>query len=150
MVQTIQARDISLYELEEKFGLQWVTNADFFTEWTMELLRSLTISDLEPFLADPSQLNTQPADFQLAVASYSQTPRPLLSDCDTDAEQLANLAQSRWDWIRLAVAQNPSTPEETLLVLAEDKVFKIRLAVAKNSVTSAEVLAVLAESDEEW
>ncbi len=34
MVQTIQARDISLYELEEKFGLQLVTNADFFPEWT--------------------------------------------------------------------------------------------------------------------
>ncbi|MEH2239790.1 hypothetical protein [Nostoc sp.] len=267
----------------------------------MELLRSLTISDLEPFLAEPTQLNTQPVALQLAVASYSQTPRPLLEvlvnspyapvaeaaqlhinwageisedgqnaveevlksrylgqndklavellkiapvphfflsewvpsqyliqalsnpylppryhlkllerlaqepsleprlqvaespeaplaileslagdlelairlavqynpscppelvrlvqgqyaiacDCDTDAEQLANLAQSRWDSIRLAVAQNPSTSEETLLVLAEDKVFKIRLAVAKNSVTSAQVLAVLAESDEE-
>jgi len=37
MVQTIQARDISLYELEEKFGLQLVTNADFFTEWTENL-----------------------------------------------------------------------------------------------------------------
>ncbi|MDZ7959392.1 MAG: type I restriction endonuclease subunit R [Aulosira sp. DedQUE10] len=37
MVQTIQARDISLYELEEKFGLQLVTNAAFFTEWTKDL-----------------------------------------------------------------------------------------------------------------
>jgi hypothetical protein len=37
MVQTIQARDISLYELEEQFGLQLVTNADFFTEWTNDL-----------------------------------------------------------------------------------------------------------------
>lgn len=268
---------------------------------TMELLRSLTISDLEPFLADPTQLNTQSIALQLAVASYSQTPRPLLEvlvnsphaivaeaaqlhinwageisedgqnaveevlksryigqndklavellkiapvlpcflsewvpnryliqalsnpylplryhlqllerlakepsleprlqvaedpqtplalleslagdlelairlsvsynpscppelvrlvqgqheiarDCDTDAEQLANLAQSRWDCIRLAVAKNPSTSQETLLALAADKVFKIRLAVAKNSVTSAQVLAVLAESDQE-
>jgi hypothetical protein len=267
----------------------------------MELLRSLTISDLEPFISDPTQLNTQPVALQLAVASYTQTPRPLLSvlvnsphvpvaeaaqlhinwagelsedgqnaveevlksrylgqndklavellkiapvppfylsewvpsqyliqalsnpylppryylkllerlakeptleprlqvaespeaplaileslagdlelairlavqhnpscppelvrlvqgqheiasDCDTDTEQLANLAQSPWDWIRLAVAQNPSTSEETLLALAEDKVLKIRFAVAKNSVTSAQVLAVLAASDEE-
>jgi len=38
MVQTIQSWDISLYELEEKFGLQLVTNADFFTEWTNDLL----------------------------------------------------------------------------------------------------------------
>ncbi|MBR8834331.1 MAG: type I restriction endonuclease subunit R [Stigonema ocellatum SAG 48.90 = DSM 106950] len=37
MVQTIQARDISLYELEEKFGLELVTNSDFFTEWTENL-----------------------------------------------------------------------------------------------------------------
>ncbi|MEC4816958.1 MAG: type I restriction endonuclease subunit R [Scytonema sp. PMC 1069.18] len=36
MVQ-IQARDISLYELEEKFGLQLVTAADFFPEWTDNL-----------------------------------------------------------------------------------------------------------------
>jgi hypothetical protein len=40
MVQ-IQARDISLYELEEKFGLQLVTATDFFTEWT-DSLPSLT------------------------------------------------------------------------------------------------------------
>ncbi len=38
MVQTIQARDISLYELEEKFGLQLVTNAEFFTEWTNDFI----------------------------------------------------------------------------------------------------------------
>jgi hypothetical protein len=44
MVQTIQARDISLYELEEKFGLQLVTNADFFTELTDNL--SLLIEEL--------------------------------------------------------------------------------------------------------
>jgi predicted type IV restriction endonuclease len=37
MVQTIQARDISLYELEDKFGLQLVTNSDFFPEWIKDL-----------------------------------------------------------------------------------------------------------------
>ncbi|MFN6517748.1 MAG: type I restriction endonuclease [Nostoc sp. CreGUA01] len=40
-MQTIQARDISLYELEEKFGLQLLKNDDFFTEST-ENLPSLT------------------------------------------------------------------------------------------------------------
>jgi hypothetical protein len=34
MVQTIPARDISLYELEEKFGLQLATDTNFFTEQT--------------------------------------------------------------------------------------------------------------------
>ncbi len=37
MLQTIPARNISLYELEENFGLQLVTDADFFTEWTNDL-----------------------------------------------------------------------------------------------------------------
>ncbi|MEM9924558.1 MAG: type I restriction endonuclease [Cyanobacteria bacterium P01_D01_bin.50] len=36
-METIQARDISLYELEEKFGLQLSTETDFFTEWTNNL-----------------------------------------------------------------------------------------------------------------
>ncbi len=41
MVQIIQARDTSIYELEEKFGLQLSTDTDFFTEWT-DNLPSLT------------------------------------------------------------------------------------------------------------
>jgi hypothetical protein len=41
MVQTIQARDISLYDLEEKFGLELITDAKFFTEW-IENLPTLT------------------------------------------------------------------------------------------------------------
>jgi len=36
MVQTIQARDITLYELEE-IGLQLVQDANFFTEWQENL-----------------------------------------------------------------------------------------------------------------
>ncbi|MHC5615267.1 MAG: type I restriction endonuclease [Nostoc sp.] len=41
MVQIIPARDISLYELEEKFGLQLATDTNLFTEWT-ENLATLT------------------------------------------------------------------------------------------------------------
>jgi hypothetical protein len=67
------------------------------------------------------------------------------SNWDTDTQHLDSLSNSNWDWIRLAVAQNPSTSEETLFKLAGDKVFKIQLAVAKNPVTSANVLAVLAQ-----
>lgn len=49
MVQTIQARDISLYELEENFGLELVTNNDFFNEWTekLPLLTDIEKSSLE-------------------------------------------------------------------------------------------------------
>ena len=38
MVKTIQARDISLYELKEKFGLQVIKDREFVTEWTDNLL----------------------------------------------------------------------------------------------------------------
>jgi Leucine rich repeat variant len=69
-------------------------------------------------------------------------------DWSTDAEQLTNLGRSRWDWIRLAVAQNPSASAETLMELANDRVFKIQLAVAKNSGTPSSVLTVLAERPE--
>ncbi|MBW4686225.1 MAG: type I restriction endonuclease subunit R [Komarekiella atlantica HA4396-MV6] len=44
MVQIISARDISLYELEEKFGLQLTTDTNFFTEW-IENLSILTDSE---------------------------------------------------------------------------------------------------------
>lgn len=37
MVQTIQARDISLYELEEKFALNLTEDQQFFPEWTDNL-----------------------------------------------------------------------------------------------------------------
>ncbi|MEH2024822.1 type I restriction endonuclease subunit R [Nostoc sp.] len=46
MVQTIPARDISLYELEEKFGLQLATDTNFFPECT-EDLPTLTDSEQE-------------------------------------------------------------------------------------------------------
>ncbi len=47
MVQTIQARDISLYELEEKFALQLTQDAHFFAEWTDNL----------PLLTEPDKLS---------------------------------------------------------------------------------------------
>jgi hypothetical protein len=33
MVQTIQAKDITLYQLESIFGLQFVDDDKFFREW---------------------------------------------------------------------------------------------------------------------
>ena len=41
MIETVQAKDISLEELQEYFGLKRTTNPDFFTEW-IESLPSLT------------------------------------------------------------------------------------------------------------
>lgn len=49
MVQTIQARDISLYDLEEKFGLELITDAEFFIEWVENL----------PLLTDKEKLSLE-------------------------------------------------------------------------------------------
>lgn len=40
------------------------------------------------------------------------------SNWNADTEQLMMLGQSRWAWIRLAIAQNPQAPQETLMQLA--------------------------------
>ncbi len=95
---------------------------------------------------------------RLAVKFNPSSPPPLIelveghyavaSDWNTDSEQLAMLGQSRWAWVRLAVAQNPSATAETLRQLAGDAVNKIQLAVAKNPETPADVLAVLAEDQD--
>ncbi|MGK7923525.1 MAG: hypothetical protein AB4080_26360 [Trichodesmium sp.] len=123
--------------------------------------------DLEPRLQVAESLETPvpvlemlAGDLELpirtAVKSNSNTPPELIElvegqltvakDWNTDPEQLANLGESRWPLIRLAVAQNPATSGETLMQLAGDEVFKIRFAVAKNPETPANVLAVLAEN----
>ncbi|MBD2206119.1 hypothetical protein H6G33_28340 [Calothrix sp. FACHB-1219] len=81
-----------------------------------------------------------PSLIELVEGQYT-----VASDWNTDAEQLAMLAQSRWAWIRLAVAQNPCATAETFMQLAGDRVYKIQLAVAKNPETPADVLAVLAQ-----
>ncbi|MEH1942264.1 MAG: HEAT repeat domain-containing protein [Nostoc sp.] len=95
---------------------------------------------------------------RLAVKFNPSCPPPLIelvegqyavaSDWNTDSEQLAMLGQSRWAWVRLAVAQNPSATAETLMQLAGDAVYKIQLAVANNPETPADVLAVLAENQD--
>ncbi|WP_414512998.1 hypothetical protein [Nostoc sp. PCC 9305] len=91
---------------------------------------------------------------RLAVKFNPSCPPPLIelvegqyavaSDWNTDSEQLAMLGQSRWAWVRLAVAQNPSATAETLMQLAEDAVYKIQLAVANNPETPALTLMQLA------
>ena len=73
------------------------------------------------------------------VVELVKNQHDVASDWDADVEQLRELGDSRWSWIRLAVAQNPFAPEDVLMKLAEDEFSKIRFAVAKNPETSAEV-----------
>jgi hypothetical protein len=83
-----------------------------------------------------------------ALVQLVEGHQAIACDWGTDTEQLTNLGQSRWDWIRLAVAQNPSASAQILMQLANDRVLKIQLAVAKNPSTPSDVLAILAEQPE--
>ena len=91
---------------------------------------------------------------RLAVKFNPSCPPPLIelvegqyavaSDWNTDGEQLAMLGLSRWAWVRLAVAQNPSATAETLMQLAGNAVYKIQLAISQNPFTPTEALNLLA------
>ena len=50
----VQAKDLSLYDVENRFGLQRTTDPQFFTEWSEKLL---PLTDLEQQLLDRVQSN---------------------------------------------------------------------------------------------
>lgn len=92
---------------------------------------------------------------RIAVKFHPHSPSDLIElvenqheiaqNWDTEPEELANLANSPWSWIRLAVARNPCTPPEILAKLTQDSEEKIQLAVARNYATPADVLDLLME-----
>lgn len=65
-MQTTQAKDISLYELEEKFNLQLSTDTEFFTEWNTNL---------------PSLTNTEKQSLKRVQSNYfNLTRRRIISE----------------------------------------------------------------------
>lgn len=90
---------------------------------------------------------------RIAVANHQNSPRDLIeiiesqekiaSSWDTKPEDLAELAETKWSWIRQTVARNPYTPQDVLAKLAIDEVEKVQLAVARNYGASGEVLDLL-------
>ncbi len=94
-------------------------------------------------LATQHNPNCPPAEIESIDLQQS-----IASNWETDPVELASLGKSKWDWIRLKVAQNPSASTETLSELALDRVYKIQLAVAKNPSTSATGLANLLDRKE--
>ncbi len=110
-------------------------------ETPLEILQELA-GDLEVAVRSTVKLNINcPRELIKLIESQQE----LAQDWNNNAEQLSELAESRWSWIRLTVAQNPNTPTETLQQLAKDPVLKIQLAVSKNPHTPAEILAELAQ-----
>ena len=151
----------------ERRLIQGLQNEYMPLRYRLQILERLSQSDkLEPRLIVAESLETPVSllellagDLELAVrltveandncpsevVELVKSQRDVANDWDADGERLRELGESRWSWIRLAVAQNPFAPEDVLMKLAEDEFSKIRFAVAKNPETSAEVLGVLAE-----
>lgn len=78
MLQTIQARDISLYELEEKFGLESVINNDFFPEWIDNLPLITDIEKLSLERVKSNYLNLTKRRFMSEEAVKMVVLSPLL------------------------------------------------------------------------
>ena len=76
-----------------------------------------------------------------------ESQQAIASNWETDPQQLAELAESRWSWVRLGVAQNPSAPPEVLEKLAESDFYLIQLAIARNPSSPTAALEKLMESD---
>jgi hypothetical protein len=67
---------------------------------------------------------------------------------DAPAEQLRRLAFSRWDRIRMRVAENPNTPPDVLAHLAKDSCHDVRVAVATNPACPLDVVQMVAQDED--
>ncbi|MEO1431567.1 MAG: hypothetical protein AAFV71_21415 [Cyanobacteria bacterium J06633_8] len=79
------------------------------------------------------------------VVELVKNQHDLAGDWDADIRDLEELGESRWSWVRLAVAQNPFAPVQILKRLSEDKLPKIQLEVAKNPKTQKWILEELSK-----
>ncbi len=77
------------------------------------------------------------------VIEIVENQHEIASNWDTNPQQLVELAQSKWSWIRQAVARNFNAPVEVLGKLAGDGEEKIQLAIARNLAAPGEVLDLL-------
>jgi hypothetical protein len=110
-------------------------------ETPVEILHQF-IGALEPELRQVTQQNPNcpPELVNLIEAQWA-----IATDWNTDRQQLTQLSQSPWPRIRLAVAQNPETPESILSCLAQDYVLVVQQAVAQNPTTAETVLDQLVD-----
>jgi hypothetical protein len=110
-------------------------------ETPVEILQRF-IGTLEPELRQVTQQNPNcPPD----LVNLIESQWAIATDWNTDRQQLIQLSQSPWPRIRLAVAQNPETPEPVLSRLAQDSVLGVQQAVAQNPATTEAVLDQLAD-----
>jgi Leucine rich repeat variant len=112
---------------------------------TPPLLLAQLIGSVHLVIRDTARNNPScpPEAIELIDRTYE-----VAASWDTEPAQLDISATSHWDWIRLIVAQNPSSNAETLMALAQDEIDRIRVVVANNPHAPAEVLQVLAEHNQ--
>jgi len=67
---------------------------------------------------------------------------------DAPAEQLRRLAWSRWDKIRMRVAENSNTPADVLERLATDTNHDVRVAVATNPACPLDIVEMVAQDSD--
>ncbi len=72
-----------------------------------------------------------------------ESQHEVASDWETLQSELIKLAESKWSWIRQAVARNFNAPVEVLGKLAGDGEERVQLAVARNLAAPGEVLDLL-------
>ena len=112
---------------------------------TPPLLLAQLIGSVHLVIRDTARNNPScpPEAIELIDRTYE-----VAANWDTEPTQLAISATSHWDWIRLTVAQNPSSNAETLMALAQDEIDRVKVAIANNPHAPAAVLQVLAEHNQ--
>lgn len=99
---------------------------------------ALLLGDLEPAVRMAAACHPACAAEMIQRVEQQQASA---ADWQTEPPILAQLSQSQWPWIRLTVAQNPTTPAHALAQLATDGYFPIQRAVVENPSTPVTVLA---------
>ncbi|NEO84251.1 MAG: hypothetical protein F6J87_08355 [Spirulina sp. SIO3F2] len=98
---------------------------------------ALLLGDLEPAVRMAAACH--PACAAEMIQQVEQQHQ-LAANWQAEPPILAQLSQSQWPWIRLTVAQNPTTPAHALAQLATDGYFPIQRAVVENPSTPVTVL----------
>jgi hypothetical protein len=107
MVQIIQAEKVTLYDLETKFQLRWITNEQFFQEWKGDL----------PEISDPEKQNLE----RIKASYFNLAKRPML-------EEMVKMVvlSPLLDMAGFFLPPFYSTSEESIEIVEEDEGIVIR------------------------
>ncbi|MGC8711539.1 MAG: type I restriction endonuclease [Leptodesmis sp.] len=139
MVQTVQASDLSLHEVKQKFGLQENKDIDFFTEWWKDLpeLTDAEKRSLDQLKADFLYLNEYPLSEEvvklvvvsplLAMAGFYRAPFRLKTEASMQIA-LEDEGEMVWGRIDVLVLQDQFW---VLVVESKEAGFSLKEAIAQ-------------------